>query len=91
MEVLGSQQPSSEEERRRQREGALSLIEGDSDDIDILPSWLHFGLTQSFKGFCQTKVGFSKGTPQARLDSPTHIHTHTHTHTHTDLTSCSAQ
>lgn len=42
MELFTTQQTSSEAKRR---EGALSLIEGDSDDIDILPSWLHFGLT----------------------------------------------
>lgn len=45
MEVLWPQQASSEEERDPGREAALILIEGDSDDIDILPSWLHFGLT----------------------------------------------
>jgi len=83
MEVPRSRQTSSEGEI-----AALSLIEGGSDDIDILPSWLHLGralsLEEKKKGFCRSKVVISKGTSQAHLDS----HTHTHTHTHTHLTLC---
>lgn len=54
------------------RERMLSLIRGGSDNIDIpsSPSCLHFVLTWSFKGSCQTKVVFSKGPPQACLGRP---------------------
>lgn len=46
--------------RQRGRNGDPSLIEGDSCNIDILSSWLHFGLTWSYKGYCQSKVEFQK-------------------------------
>lgn len=66
--------------RQRGRNGDPSLVEGDSHNIDILPSWLHFGLTWSYKGYCQSKVVFQK-----ELQRHVRIITQARTHTHTQL------
>lgn len=63
------------------RNGDLS--EGDSHNIDILPSWLHFGLTWSYKGYCQSKVVFQKELQRhVRIIAHTHNLLHAHAVSH---------